>query len=278
MFEGGGIFLSYRRQESGHVAGRLYDRLADRFGSERVFIDVDAINPGVDFVQAISRAVETCAVLLAVIGPHWLDATDDRGRRRLDDPDDVVRVEIEAALTRDVRVIPILVDSAIMPDRQELPEGLKSLVRHNALIVRHETFRSDAERLVAAIKEIVPSREHAQSVQQPSGQFTQQKRWRLELLTDSGSRKTFSLLSTAGDAHEISVALAYSYDTIEVDGECVVKVRDIDGKEYDLSSLGSHLGTSVSIKAETGPWAYRMRWLTVKIGDQVLVSDAKHKK
>src|SRR5262249_28456386 len=113
--EGSGIFVSYRRQESSHLAGRLCDRLADRFGEGQVFIDVDTIEPGVDFAAEISRAVAACKVLLALIGPSWLTTTDERGRRRLDDPDDIVRLEIEAALAGDVRIIPILVEGAIMP-------------------------------------------------------------------------------------------------------------------------------------------------------------------
>src|SRR5215469_947704 len=149
---GGGIFVSYRRRESSYPAGRLYDRLADRFGEGQVFMDVDAIEPGVDFAEEISRAVTACKVLLAVIGPHWLTATDEQGRRRLDDPDDIVRLEIEAALARDVRVIPILVEGTVMPGRKDLPESLAGLARLNAPSMRHETFRSDAGRLVTAIE------------------------------------------------------------------------------------------------------------------------------
>src|SRR5262245_32220300 len=103
----GGIFLSYRRQESSHLAGRLYDRLADRFGEDQVFMDVDTLEPGADFAEAIFRAVASCQVLLAIIGPAWLSSADGQGRRRLDEPDDIVRLEIEAALERGVRVIPI---------------------------------------------------------------------------------------------------------------------------------------------------------------------------
>src|SRR5215467_8448044 len=153
--EGGGIFVSYRRQESSHLAGRLYDRLADRFGEGQVFIDVDTIEPGVDFAEEIFRAVPACQVLLAIIGPNWLTAADERGRRRLDDPDDLVRLEIEAALARDVRVIPILVEGAHMPGREDLPESLAGLARRNALLIRHETFRSDDERLVTAIERVL---------------------------------------------------------------------------------------------------------------------------
>jgi TIR domain len=153
--EGGGIFVSYRRQETSHLAGRLYDRLADRFGESQVFIDVDAIEPGVDFAEEIFRAVAACKVLLAIIGPVWLTATDERGGRRLDDPDDIVRLEIEAALARGVRVIPILVEGAVMPTRQDLPESLAGLTRRNALVIRHESFRYDAGRLVTAIERVL---------------------------------------------------------------------------------------------------------------------------
>lgn len=153
--EGGGIFVSYRRQETRHLAGRLADRLIDRFGEGQVFIDVDTIEPGVDFAEEIGRAVATCKVLLAVIGPEWLTATDGRGRRRLDDPADIVRLEIEAALDRGVRVIPILVDGASMPYREDLPGSLAGLARRNALFIRHENFRSDAGRLVTAIEPVL---------------------------------------------------------------------------------------------------------------------------
>src|SRR5215469_15423668 len=153
--EGGGIFVSYRRQESSDFAGRLYDRLADRFGEGQVFIDVNTIEPGVDFATEISHAVAACKVLVAVIGPSWLTAADERGRRRLDDPDDIVRLEIEAALARDVRVIPILVEGTVMPGRKDLPESLAGLARRNALLIRHESFRSDAGRLVTAIERVL---------------------------------------------------------------------------------------------------------------------------
>jgi phage gpG-like protein len=153
--EGGGIFISYRRQETSHLAGRLYDRLAGRFGEGQVFIDVDTIEPGVDFAEEIFRAVAACKVLLAIIGPTWLTAADERGCRRLNDPDDIVRLEVEAALARAVRVIPILVEGAVMPVREDLPESLAALARRNALPIRHESFRADAGRLVTAIERVL---------------------------------------------------------------------------------------------------------------------------
>ena len=102
----GRVFISYRRQESSGLAGRLYDRLAARLGDDQVFIDVDTIAPGLDFAEIIAEAVSTCEVLLAIIGPRWLTATDEDGRRRLDDPDDIVRLETAAALERNIRVCP----------------------------------------------------------------------------------------------------------------------------------------------------------------------------
>jgi len=153
---GGGIFVSYRRQESSHLAGRLYDRLVGRFGEDQVFIDVDAIEPGVDFAEEIFRAVAACQVLLAIIGPAWLTSADEQGHRRLDDPDDIVRLEIEAALARGVRVIPILMEGTVMPGRHDLPESLSGLARRNALPIRHDSFRSDAGRLVTAIERVLP--------------------------------------------------------------------------------------------------------------------------
>jgi hypothetical protein len=151
----GRVFISYRRQESSGWARLLQHQLADRFGDDQIFMDVDTIAPGVDFAEVITQAVSTCQVLLAVIGLRWLNATDEEGRRRLDDPDDIVRLEIAAALERDIRVIPILVDGAVMPRRQELPDALARLARRNALSLRHESFRADADRLLASIEPIL---------------------------------------------------------------------------------------------------------------------------
>jgi len=120
----GQIFMSYRREDTAYAAGWLFDRLASHFGRGKVFKDVDSIELGDDFVEAITTAVESCDVLLAVIGDQWLTITDQAGRRRLDNPDDFVRLEIEAALTRNVRVIPVLVEGARMPHADELPASL----------------------------------------------------------------------------------------------------------------------------------------------------------
>lgn len=143
----GRIFISYRREETAYPAGWLYDRLADRYGNGQVFKDVDSIQLGDDFVEAITRAVGSCDVVLVLIGDEWVTITDEQGRRRLDDPDDFVRLEIQAALTRNVRVIPILVDRATMPRAEELPESLVRLVRRQALEFSPARFEFDTSRL-----------------------------------------------------------------------------------------------------------------------------------
>ncbi len=104
-----GIFISYRREDSIAYAGRLSDRLADRFGEEQIFMDIDTMKVGLDFVEQIEKAVQSCDVLIAVIGKTWVTGQDEAGHRRLDDPEDFIRVEIQAALARNIPVIPLLV-------------------------------------------------------------------------------------------------------------------------------------------------------------------------
>jgi hypothetical protein len=147
----GRIFISYRREDTAYPAGWLYDRLTDRFADGQVFKDVDSIKLGDDFVQVITSAVGSCDVLLALIGTEWLTVTDEHGRRRLDDPDDFVRLEIEAALARNVRVIPILVEGARMPRAAELPPSLAGLVRRQALELSPSRFDFDTSRLLKVL-------------------------------------------------------------------------------------------------------------------------------
>ncbi len=150
----GGVFISYRREDSGGFAGRIYDRLAERLGHESVFFDVDNIPPGLDFVDVLSERVGRCDALVAIIGRHWLTSADTDNRRRLDDPSDFVRIEIEAALGRGVRVIPVLVDGAGMPRAEDLPESLKKLARRQGVEISHTRFDSDVERLTKVLSSI----------------------------------------------------------------------------------------------------------------------------
>lgn len=154
----GGIFVSYRRQDSRHAAGWLVERLGKTYAREQLFLDIDNIEPGVNFVKVLSDQVQACDVLLAVIGPQWLDSRDEKGQRRLDNPKDFVRIEIKAALDRDVRVIPVLVDGARMPAEDELPDDLKPLIERNAVRLAHERFTSDADDLTNALTKVVPPR------------------------------------------------------------------------------------------------------------------------
>ena len=148
----GKIFINYRREDSIGMAGRLHDRFAHTFGRARLFMDVDHIPAGTDFVAHLNSQVAECNVVLVVIGSNWLGAKDESGGRRLDNPDDFVRIEIAAALARDIRVIPVLVDGARMPKARELPEPLKALARRHAVDVRHTHFGHDAEALVAKMR------------------------------------------------------------------------------------------------------------------------------
>ena len=133
------VFLSYRRADAPYAAGRLADRLGERFA---LFMDID-IAPGLHFGHALTEAVSSCDVMLVLIGQSWLNAMGDDGRRRLEDPRDWVVQEIEAALARDVTVIPVLVDGARMPTPTELPPALESLGFRQAISLRHESFATD---------------------------------------------------------------------------------------------------------------------------------------
>jgi formylglycine-generating enzyme required for sulfatase activity/tetratricopeptide (TPR) repeat protein len=151
----GQIFISYRREESRWSARSLHDRLCKDFDPKQLFMDIDAIALGEDFVGAIETTVAKCDVLIAVIGNNWLSSKDDHGNRRLDNPEDFVRMEIGAALKRKIRVIPVLVDGALMPQSTDLPEDLKPLVRRNALLITETSFDGDCQRLAAAIRQVL---------------------------------------------------------------------------------------------------------------------------
>lgn len=148
------VFISYRRQINDIYAGRLSDRIMNHFGDEvTVFVDIDSIAPGEDFVKVIENAVATCDVMVAVIGKEWLTVTDDKGNRRLDNPEDFVRLEIAAALKRDIRVIPVLVQGASMPTAEDLPDDLKLLKRRNAVSISNERWNFDSDRMIKAIED-----------------------------------------------------------------------------------------------------------------------------
>jgi hypothetical protein len=145
--------MSYRREDTDFPAAWLFDRLVGHFGEGQVFKDVDVIQPGDDFAEVIRSAVASCDVLLVLIGDRWLTITDDNGQRRLDDPGDFVRLEIQAALNRNIRVIPILVGKARMPLPAELPECLAKLTGRQALDLSPAHFDADIDKLLKALGE-----------------------------------------------------------------------------------------------------------------------------
>jgi hypothetical protein len=145
------IFVSYRRDDTAYPSGWLFDKLAQHFGRDQVFKDIDSIQLGDDFVEVITAAVAQCDVLLALIGPRWLTIIDEDGRRRLDNPNDFVRLEIEAAITRQVLLIPVLVEGARMPREDELPPSMAKLARRQALELSPSHFDFDTNRLLKVL-------------------------------------------------------------------------------------------------------------------------------
>jgi|SRR5579862_3278484 len=155
-----GVFISYRREDSGGYAGRLFDILSAHFGKENTYMDLDTIRGGDDFVEVIEQKISLCDVLLALIGERWLTSTGENGSRRLDMAGDFVRLEIAKALERGVRVIPVLVGGATMPHQDDLPEDLRPLSVHQAMDLRDAHFRSDAQGLIDVLDETVPGVTH----------------------------------------------------------------------------------------------------------------------
>lgn len=151
------VFLSYRRSDSAEMCDRIYNKLVEHFGKDAVFKDIDSIPLGADFQQYIEQSVAQCAVMLVIIGPAWLTVANADMMRRLDDPADPVRLEIEAALRQGIHVIPIAVDGAGIPLPEHLPPSLQPLVRHNGWEVHHDPyFDTDMQRILKTLEHWVP--------------------------------------------------------------------------------------------------------------------------
>lgn len=144
------VFISYRRDDSADITGRIYDRLIQHFSREIVFKDVDSIPLGIDFRQHLEGALGQCRVLLAILGDQWMGGEIAEGKRRIDDPRDHVRLELEVALSRNIPVIPVLVRKASIPAEDALPPSLQSLAYRN---VRPDPdFHGDIDRLIKGIE------------------------------------------------------------------------------------------------------------------------------
>lgn len=170
-----GVFISYRRCDAGPYARLLQVQLGQHLAGTPVFMDVDSIEAGTDFADAIKTGVESCRVLIALIGAKWLTVPDKEGRRRLDNPDDYVRYEIRTALARRIRVIPVLVDGAAMPDHHQLPDDLGGLARLNALPMSYDRYEYDEGRLITIIGKALAA-ETTETAGAPAGLPRQDRR------------------------------------------------------------------------------------------------------
>ena len=151
------IFISYRRDDAAGDAGRLADHLNRRFGRGQVFLDIDTIDPGADFVGVLQSSLRETAAVLVVIGQRWTSARDSSGARRLDNAKDFVRLEVEESLSRDIPVVPVLVQGAAMPKPEDLPPSMASLTTRQAVTLDHAEFHDDANRLCDHLEKMIGS-------------------------------------------------------------------------------------------------------------------------
>ncbi len=218
----GNIFINYRREESSHVAGRLHDALAPRFGRNKLFMDVDDIPVGKDFDDYLKSQVAACDAMLAIIGPNWLSAKDEAGQRRLDKPDDFITIEIGTALARNIPVVPVLVDGAHMPKESELPAALKPLARRQAVQIRHANFSSDAESLIKKLSEAL-------------GYGSSGRRWRIPAAKAVAATAVLFLVGWAGYEFVQKEKTAAVETTARAQRERLVKAM-VDAIEYKSSA------------------------------------------
>jgi hypothetical protein len=260
------IFICYRREDSVGHTGRLFDRLIQHYGREQVFMDLDAIEPGEDFIDAIRRRVGACEVELVVIGPAWARAADERGRRRLDDPDDFVRLEVLTALSRNVRVIPVLVGGARMPTVADVPEVLHPLVRRQAFELSDRGFHDAVGRLIAALDR--PSAEQKRTPDTPSPFAVPPRpvrgadyRYDLEISFDESIDGAQVEIEVLG--RKLQVAVPPGIQTgqrLKIQGEGEARADGVAGDLYvviavqdspDFTRNGDNLSCTVNVPAST---------------------------
>jgi hypothetical protein len=189
----GKLFINYRRADSAGHAGRVHDRLKGEFGDDVLFMDVATIPLGVNFAKYVSAEVAKCDVLLVLIGPNWIDVRDSDGNRRLDNPNDLVRLEIATALMRDIPVIPILIDGAKMPKPEQLPADIRELAMRNGLDVRHASFQSDIDKLIGQLKRTYATAHDADiDARDAFFQILESSEWRERQLSTTVDRTTLT--------------------------------------------------------------------------------------
>lgn len=233
-----GIFINYRRDDARSEAGRLFDWLSQYFGKDQVFMDVSgSIEPGLEFDRVIENAVSCCEVLIVVIGKQWLTAVDEHGKRRLEEPNDFVRLEIAAALNRNIRVIPVLVEGAAMPEEDDLPEELRRLCKRQALELSDNRWEFDTKQLVKVLEktgvkaEVSPAIVFSEPVKPPP-QVAKKTRWK------------------AVTGLVIGVLLMLSFNEVSVDKE-----SSEGGLLFALVALGLSIAAFYDARptAESGP-------------------------
>ena len=195
------IFISYRRQDSAGHAGRVHDRLSAEFGRDLVFMDVDSIPLGSDFVETLREQVSKCAILLALIGPDWMTARDAKGQRRLEDASDFVRLEIGTALQRRIPVIPIAVGGFAFPLSEEgLPDDLRALRYRQGLEVRNSSFSSDMGLLVGQLRGLLerPAHSPRSGLENSGAEFLLKIFWHASGLREDDARRMQSSLARLG--------------------------------------------------------------------------------
>ncbi|MEZ5538032.1 MAG: TIR domain-containing protein [Thiolinea sp.] len=165
----GKVFISYRRQDSAGYVRALYNELAQYFGQEQIFMDVDDIPLGTDFVNILNNNLKDCTMMLVVIGPQWLDIRDSQGNRRLENADDFVRLEVARAIKQGFIIIPVLVNGAAMPSEKDLPDDLQPLSRRQALELDNKYYKHGMAELTAALEAHLGKPQHTEQQPQPIG-------------------------------------------------------------------------------------------------------------
>lgn len=205
------IFISYRRDDTGGYAGWLLDELKKSSGENLVFLDAKGIDPGLSFRQVLQEQLASCEVMLVVIGKRWLDVRDESGTRRLDNTEDIVRLEIGTALNRSILVVPVLVQGATLPKASVLPDDLKPLTERQAYELRDDRWDSDVKLLLARLSTRVPSiAEVARSNSQPTESSSKETRETDSLFTQP------SLLAWLGSTIAIGAAYQQLYLTFHL--------------------------------------------------------------
>lgn len=253
------VFICYRREETGAHAGRIYDAMVARFGEENVFMDLE-LAPGVDFVERITEVVSGCLALIIVMGPHWATVEDATGRRRLDDPEDFVRLEVQNALRRDdVTPIPVLVGGARMPQPEELPPELRPLTRRNALEMSDNRWRYDVDRLMSRLQELLPEPDGAIATPSlPIAPVEPALGWRVALegmlvagITAFFARLFGQALPNPSEANWHAVVNGLEVSDNESQGEKIAHIAGIAGKRTETFAL---VGGALAI------WLARRVW------------------